>query len=74
MFDFVPPAIATLVAAPALPSWRHRLALWLATLDGRRRLIRCAALDPRFPADIGLTPIDIVVESRRPFWQPLRRD
>jgi len=55
------------------PSWRARLRRWRETSVARRRLLRCAERDPRLAADIGLTPGDLAVERRLPFWVPVRR-
>lgn len=62
-------------AGPAAepPSWRALLRRWLETRAARRRLLRHVELDPRLAADIGLTPGDLAVERRLPFWVPVRR-
>jgi hypothetical protein len=39
--------------------WRHRIAAWRARRAARRQLAACQALDPRFAADIGLTPDEL---------------
>jgi uncharacterized protein YjiS (DUF1127 family) len=56
--------------------WYTYLGAWLENHAARRRLWRCALLDPRFPKDIGMTPADVVMESRGPFWVavPRRKD
>ena len=46
---------------------------WLENRRARRRLWRCASLDPRFARDIGLTESEIASECRAPFWVPVPR-
>ena len=41
---------------------------WLENQKARCTLFRSAALDPRFAADIGLTPDEIEWECSAPFW------
>jgi uncharacterized protein YjiS (DUF1127 family) len=63
-------------AMPGNPAVRDRLPPlrgWLENHRARRRLWRCASLDPRFAKDIGLTESDIASECRAPFWVPVPR-
>ncbi|MCG3188784.1 MAG: hypothetical protein LKCHEGNO_00970 [Burkholderiaceae bacterium] len=63
------------VSRPSGPSTRHPgwlassralLRDWLARSRARRTLLE---LDERTLKDIGLTRADIVIESRKPFWE-----
>lgn len=58
---------------PGSPGWHRLLRSWLENHRARRRLGACAALDPRFAADIGLTPDELAIECRALFWTPLPR-
>jgi uncharacterized protein YjiS (DUF1127 family) len=47
---------------------------WRENAATRRRLRRCASLDPRFVKDIGLTPCEIVMACRAPPWVKVARE
>jgi uncharacterized protein YjiS (DUF1127 family) len=53
---------------------RGLLRSWLENHRARRRLGAYAALDPRFAVDIGLTPDELAIECRAPFWAPVLGD
>lgn len=55
------------------PSWPERLGRWLANARARGRLLRCQSIDPRLARDIGLSQVDLLRESRAPFWEAVRR-
>jgi uncharacterized protein YjiS (DUF1127 family) len=52
--------------------WLTALA-WLGNQRARGRLRRCAALDRRFVADIGLTPAELATLCAAPPWRPVVR-
>lgn len=49
------------------------LRVWLQNLAARRRLRRCASLDPRFARDIGMTLDELTVVSAGPPWRGISR-
>jgi uncharacterized protein YjiS (DUF1127 family) len=61
------PLDATPGDAPS-PGLRALFCGWLENHAARRRLRRCAVLDRRFAADIGLTPEEMETECLAPFW------
>lgn len=57
---------ALLAGFSSRSSWRETINTWRIRAESRRALSR---LDARQLDDIGLTPMDVENEIRKPFWE-----